>query len=289
MRTAPIISLILSIIVGIAAVVFGRGWLNNEAGATDGPAVRIQEVETQRILVADIAIARGELLSAVSFRQADWPVEHLPEGVVTDVAALLGEAETYPYALGVMVPGEPLLSAKLSAISVRDTLTTLIDIGYRAVAIEVDDATGVAGFVLPDHRVDVSLFIDDRDPISKEHVRLARTLMTDIRVLAVDQAFSENMEGAALARTVTLQVTPDQANELGLAAEVGTLGLALRPEKEPSLAVLPVAKAPPRRRRTPQPIPVKKEATIRVIEGDEETTVTTPVAGPGALSKGANR
>ena len=91
MRTAPIISLFLSIIVGIAAVVFGRGWLNDEAGASDAPAIVVEEVETLDILVADILLERGDELSEAAFRTASWPVDHLPAGYVDTVETLLGE------------------------------------------------------------------------------------------------------------------------------------------------------------------------------------------------------
>lgn len=284
MRTAPLISLGLSILVGIAAVVFGRGWLNSEADAADAPAVVVQEIETRRILVADMLIERGDLMSEATFREADWPVEHLPEGAVDSVDTLLGPDGAYPYALGVIVPGEPLLGGKLSPSAVRDTLAPLIEPGYRAVSIEVDDATGVSGFVLPDTHVDVNVFYDDNGFGSGGGGQRAITLLQNIRVLAVDQNFSENLEGASPARTVTLQVTPAQGKSLGLAAETATIGLALRPKDEVTILAPPVRRAP---RRPIAAAPPKKFTQIRVIQGDAEETITAPV-GRGAQNKGQN-
>lgn len=274
MRMAPLISLILSVVVGFIAVFFGRGWLNNEADATNVPAVIVEEVETQRVLVAGLPLERGDVLTIESFLEADWPVDHLPEGVVTDVNDILSVDGEFPFALGVMVPGEPLLRGKLSHAAVRDTLAGVIEPGYRAVSVQVNDASGVAGFVLPDHRVDVNVFYESNDPVTGRRTDGVRTLLQNIRVLAVDQKFQEGLEGASPSNTVTLQVTPRQAKAVGLAAETSKIGLVLRPKGEVSLetprpAPKPVVKVAPK--------PVKKFTTIRVIQGDSEQTISAPI------------
>ena len=277
MRMAPIISLVLSIVVGFIAVFFGRGWLNSEAEATNVPAaVVVEEVATQRVLVADLLVERGDILTIESFRETDWPADHLPEGAVTDVNDILSVDGEFPFALGVMVPGEPLLRGKLSHTAVRDTLAGVIEPGYRAVSVQVNDASGVAGFVLPDHRVDVNVFYESNDPVTGRLTNHVRTLLQDVRVLAVDQKFQEGLEGASPSNTVTLQVTPQQAKAVGLAAETSKIGLVLRPKGEVSLET-------PKRRPAPKPVvkaspkPAKKFTTIRVIQGDSEQTISAPI------------
>lgn len=295
MRIAPIISLGLSILVGIAAVFLGRGWLNNEAEAnsSSAPAVIFQDVATQRILVADITIERGDLLQAGSFRQADWPVDHVPQGAVEDIDAILSAEGGYPYSLGLMVPGEPLLTAKLSHAAVRDTLAAVIEPGFRAVSVEVSDASGVAGFVLPNHRVDVNVFTEERDFDTGEPIHRALTLLENVRVLAVDQSFQEKLEGAAPARTVTLQVTPEQSRKLGLAAQTAEIGLVLRPQGNEAISE---PKPIQRRKAVVTPALIKAPAApqpafadIRIIQGEEEETVTAPVARATDLNGGQNQ
>lgn len=282
MRIAPIISLVLSVVVGIAAVVFGRGWLNTEADAANAPAIIVQEVETRKILVSDITIERGDLLDGDAFRVVDWPQDHIPEGAVSDISAILNEDGSFPYALGVIVPGEPLINEKLSHTAVRDTLAAVIEPGFRAISVEVSDASGVAGFVLPDHRVDVNVFTESRSPTTGDTIYEAETILEDIRVLAVDQSFQENLEGAAPARTVTLQVTSAQSRKLGLAGQTAEIGLVLRPQGDTSLA-----QTEPKPEPKPRPVaaqtvvrakPTPKFADIRVIQGDEEVIVKAPVA-----------
>lgn len=287
MRIAPFISLGLSVIVGVAAVFLGRGWLSHEAVATNQPAaILVQEVATQKVLVADMALERGQQLTSSAYRLVDWPVEYLPAGAITDTLMLSDSNGELPYALGFIVPGEPLLAGKLSQAAVRDTLAALIEPGFRAVSVKVDDASGVAGFVLPDHRVDVNVFTEKRDDHSGRLTVSAETLLYNIRVLAVDQNFQENLEGSAPARTVTLQVTPEQSRTLGLASQASEIGLALRPQGESPLEMEPPIHT---RRETPRVPNVKvkpKFSNIRVIQGDQEEIISAPVAGL-AIATGA--
>lgn len=283
MRMGPIVSFGLSILVGVAAVFFGRGWLDSEADAVAVPSEVAVQIDTRQILVADILIERGDLLQETSFRFADWPTEHLPEGAIEDLSVIIGPEGDFPFALGVMVPGEPLHAGKLSPNIVRDTLAPMIERGFRAVSVEVEDHTGVSGFVLPDTRVDVSVYFTIDDPNTGDKKGRSETLAQDIRVLAVDQIFGEYLEGAKPARTVTLQVTPAQAAAIGRATEIGTIGLSLRAEDEESF--LP----PPPRRVTRARAPARKFTQIRVIQGDDEATVTTPAGRTAKRPEGANQ
>lgn len=271
MRLGPLVSLGLSIVVGIAAVIFGRTWLSNEAeAARPTPEVIVEEVETQTILVAKALIDRGDSLEDTLVEEKEWPSDFIPEGAFTSQSEYTLPNGQLPFALGAITPGEPILAAKISRTKPRDTLAGVIQPGFRAVSIEVDDATGVAGFVLPNHRVDVIL---SREVVSPNRSRNFRpeTIVTNVRVLAVDQAFGEQLDGATLARSVTLEVTPSQAGLLTAGADIGRLGLSLRAEHDVSLAE-PVKKpSRPRVRRA-------SSASVRIIEGEEEKTVRTPVA-----------
>ena len=132
----------------------------------------------------------------------------------------------------------------------------------------------------PDHRVDVNLFEEFSSPQTGQLVQTAKTILENVRVLAVDQMFESDVEGAAVARTVTLQVLPEQARAIGVAVDKGRLGLALLPKSDGALAIAPVRKPVVRPRRIstkPAAKPKPKYADIRVIQGDEEETVKAPV------------
>lgn len=278
MRAGPIVSLILSILVGIAAVVFGRGWLNSEAEAARPVVTAATEPvaapQLTEIYVANASIARGDAVSVDSLRLVEWPADYVPLGAVSDPSDFINPDGSMPFSLGVIVPGEPVLLNKLSSQTVRDTLAQLIDPGFRAVSVEVDDATGVAGFILPDHRVDVNSF---REVFNAKGDREQRgeLLLSDVRVLAIDQSFAEGQDGARLARTVTLQVTPEEANRLGVAVQAGTIGLALRRTDDDTKPVQALRRHTSQRRATPAK---PRFTNIRVIAGEAEETVSAPVS-----------
>ena len=293
MKLGPLISLGLSAVLGIAAVFLGRYYMssnNNDAVAEiSAPAIQMSSV-----LVAAAAIEPGEQVSASNVKSVNWPADSVPEGVVEDASAL---SETL-YARGLILPGEPIMLEKLDAEGNLLTLAAAIEPGMRAVSVTVRSDTGVAGFVLPGDRVDVNEFIQ-REPgqsaasYGGDAVRvtadlIARPVLQNVKVLAVDQTFDSGLEGARPSSTVTLEVSPDGALRLGAAGMQGALGLALIGRKEEA-EVIRLVKAEPNRpvvrRRAPK---APSTADVRVINGDKEVTVTAPAAQPRTLTGEAN-
>src|SRR3546814_9365193 len=100
----------------------------------------------------------------------------------------------------------------------------------RAVTIRVNDVAGVAGFVLPGDRVDVLL---TRDRTGGEGGNVANNLITDVllqnvKVLGIDQDANQEKDKPSVAKAVTLEVSPQQAQKLALASQLGSLALMLR-------------------------------------------------------------
>jgi pilus assembly protein CpaB len=293
MKLAPLISLGLSAILGIAAVFLGRYYMtsnsNDATAQIAAPAVQMSSV-----LVAATAIEPGEEVSASNVKAIQWPSESVPEGVLASTSEL---AEIL-YARGTILPGEPIMLEKLDAAGNLLTLAAAIEPGMRAVSITVRSDTGVAGFVLPGDRVDVNEFIE-REPgqsassYGSDAVRvtsdlIARPVLKSVKVLAVDQTFDSNLEGARPSSTVTLEVSPDGALRLGAAGMQGALGLALIGREEEAEVITLVKSEPkkaPVRRVAAKP---SSTATVRVINGDRETKVTAPVAQPKPLTEEAN-
>jgi pilus assembly protein CpaB len=105
----------------------------------------------------------------------------------------------------------------------------------RDVAISVKANTTAGGFVSPGDHVDVILAYgiqidsDDKKYASFLGKRYAsQTILSNIRVLAVDQTAKDETREAKVAKTVTLEVTREQAETLALADRMGDLTLALR-------------------------------------------------------------
>ena len=286
MRAFPVISLVLSIALGIGAVFLGKSYFTGSSKDAAPTSVITEEVtapRTTRILVANANFEAGDPFTIDDVRFTDWPNDMLPEGAMTSRGLLRTSADTPFHARGVMVKGEPVLLEKLSLQPVRTTLSTSITDGFRAVSIQVSSVTGVAGFVLPDDRVDI-IMVSEVNPGSRNSDSKAEVILQDVRVLAVDQTVQTESDGAISAETVTLEVTPVGAARISLAADIGKLSLALRGKTSSDAATTQAANEVVRLpgRRTPRLVSgarrTPSKTDIRLIQGDTEETVETPVA-----------
>jgi len=118
---------------------------------------------------------------------------------------------------------EPILDKKLAPKGTPAGIVPRIPPGMRAFTLEVNESTGVSGFVLPDHRVDV---VQSKNLPNGENE--AETILEDILVLASGTVFNRPEERTVQSRGVTLAVTPEQAEVIVAARAKGTLSLALR-------------------------------------------------------------
>ena len=284
MKAIPLISLGLSLALGAGAIFFGREFMGSEAPEANA-AVAAPAVQMTQIVVAKAAIEPGKLIDPAMVEMRAWPASAVPPGAMLAVSDLGDKA----YSRGLMVAGEPLLAEKIDMTGSVLTLAANIQPGMRAVSIVVSNDTGVAGFVLPGDRVDVNEFMEDKDALSApEDARrsanvLAQPVLKGVKVLAVDQTFESGLEGARPSNTVTLEVTPQDALLLGAASRRAALGLALIGREEELAEVVEAPKVA----RKPQTRPARTaraptKATVRVINGSEDTQVTTPVAPPTA-------
>jgi pilus assembly protein CpaB len=123
-------------------------------------------------------------------------------------------------------------------------LAAVLRPGMRAVSVSVDLVTGAAGLIWPGDRVDVILtqaISDSTVPVGRRVA--AETILNDARVIAIDQQIVQGVapDGAVRnARTVTLEVPPNEAERIAVATRVGRLSLAVRSIDGASKAALPV-------------------------------------------------
>ncbi|MGQ9364990.1 Flp pilus assembly protein CpaB [Azospirillum sp. ST 5-10] len=221
MTTRAVVTLGLAVGLGTLSVVMARSYLERPAPAPVPVEAPAPAVEYPTVVVARGALAYGQRLAPGDLAEVPWAAGGRPDGAFAAVKDLLsGEPRVV---LRPMVAGEPVLAGKVSGPGGRATLSTLVRSDARAVTIRVNDVNGVAGFVLPGDRVDV-LLTRQSDPERPE----TGVLLQNVRVLAVDQEVSERTDTPILARAVTLEVAPVDAQKLTLGGSVGTLSLALR-------------------------------------------------------------
>jgi pilus assembly protein CpaB len=174
-------------------------------------------------------------LNELSLKQVEMPTENLPEGVYNSVSDLVvkgDDAPAPPIVIDQIKKNEIVLPYKLSPFGARGGLPPHIPEDMRAVTIQVDEISGVAGFVLPGSYVDVVLTsnIGRRDGNEA-----TRTLLQNIKVLGVDQLSSEDEDKPKVVNAVTLLVNPNEGKMLALGGKVGDLSLMLRNEFDASI------------------------------------------------------
>ncbi len=210
----------LALLLAGVSVFLARNWLENQIQ----PVIvqKPPEIEVTKIVVAGTPLRFGNVVRREHLRLADWPAGALPEGAFTSVNELL-DGEKDRVVLRPMEVNEPILKSKVSGFGGRAILSSVIDEKMRATTIRVNDVLGVAGFVLPGDHVDVLLTreISKTNPITD-------ILFQNVKVLGIDQDANDEREQPGVVRAVTLEVTPEQAQKLVLAQQVGTLSLALR-------------------------------------------------------------
>jgi pilus assembly protein CpaB len=212
----------LALLFATLAVLAAQSFLNRPAVVTKEPTTPVVVVKTR--------LAFGTAIEKEYLRVAAWPTANVPRGSFQKIEDVV-RGDEKRVALQPVELDEPLLESKVSGFGGRASLSTVIDPTMRASTIRVNDVNGVAGFVLPGDRVDVLL---TRDPESNS-ARATRggELVTDIllqnvKVLAIDQVADVKKDTPSVAKAVTLEVDPTQAQKLVLAQQVGTLSLALR-------------------------------------------------------------
>jgi pilus assembly protein CpaB len=177
---------------------------------------------SRTIVVATQPLPFGTPLTEDNITEIQWPVDSVLNGAFATKGELLKEGRRV--VLSSIERNEPILPAKITGPGQRATLSTLIDEGMRAVTVRVDDVRGVAGFILPNDRVDVVL---TRGEDSREARGFADILLQAVKVLAIDQLASEKTEKPTVARAVTLELSAQQAQKVILAQGVGRLSLIL--------------------------------------------------------------
>jgi len=213
--------LIVAVFVGGATVWLARDFIESRAFQTSNSDLMM---DTTRIVVAARQLNFGDTLRPEFLKEATWPSDIVPEGSFESMEALL-DGEERRVTLRPIEPNEPILQSRVSGFGGRATLSQVISPNMRAVTLRVNDVVGVAGFVLPGDRVDILL---TRQTSSGRNNQITDILIQNVRVMAVDQLANELADSPVVARAATVEVTPQQAQKLSLAASVGTLSFALR-------------------------------------------------------------
>lgn len=230
MRARIIILLVMAIGIGFGTVHFTRQWLDGQR-VTNSPTPVAAETHSVRVLVAAASLPMGRFVKPEDLRWQDWP-----EDATADTYFIQGQVQIEDLIGAVtrqnLEEGEPITNRRIVRPGERGFLAAVLTPGMRAIAVPVNDSSGVAGLVFPGDRVDVILThslqeIMGMEPIG-ERRRASETVLTDVRILAVDQMI-DNVAGTPhIARTATLELTPHEVEVVQVMMQLGSLSLSLR-------------------------------------------------------------
>lgn len=228
MNTARIVVLVIALGAGGVAAYLASGSDNKVA-----PAPAAVQLKTVDVLVAKADIGLGQAIKPDDLQWQTWPATSASDAFIRRsnrpdaTKELTGWIARAPF-----IAGEPIREQKLVKANGSGFMAAILPTGMRAVSTEISPESGAGGFILPNDRVDVivtkHLKLPNADGAMPDVV-VSKIILTNIRVLAIDQTPKEKEgQNAVIGKTVTLELTADQAVALALERQAGTLSLALR-------------------------------------------------------------
>jgi pilus assembly protein CpaB len=199
----------------------------------DEPGTEIAEtkkVETGEILVASRDIAVGDRIEETALSWTSWPANQISPTMISRAAN--PDAKTKLSNGRARIPmfnGEPVHEKKIVQPNDGGFMAAILPKGRRAISVRISAETGAGGFILPNDRVDVILTRKLAGGSSGER-QLSETVLSNVRVLAIDQTFKQDEKGeqVVVGKTATLELELAQAEVVAMAESSGQLSLALR-------------------------------------------------------------
>lgn len=289
----------LALLLSGGTVVLTQQWLHGavekatlEARAGAGAAAPISG---KRVLVASASVPAGAVLKPEHLRWQAWPADASTAGYLTDADTQMAKVAGAVTRTS-LTAGEPLSAGHIAYPGDRSFLAAVLRPGYRAVTVNVTAATGVGGFVMPGDHVDLVLSRAIDGPAGAQKHFVSETVLTDLRVVGVDQRSYDAKKDILVPQTATIEVTPKGAEVVAVVAELGKLSLSLRsladadtPLAEPRLVTRTSdreavgAPAARQMRAAPVRLPATDPSTARVeiVRGGETLTVGVPAERGG--------
>jgi pilus assembly protein CpaB len=213
MKTSKgILNILVAVALGLVATFFIHSYITSKTHTT--------AQKTLAVVVADANISSGSALRPDALRVVQWPQEIVPPETANAIRQVENRVVNVP-----LSKGEPILLSKLAPEGATAGMTALMRHDKLAFTVRTDDVSGVAGFLHPGDHVDV--LTDMKMPDSEEHV--SKLILQNIAVLSSGQKWEQSPDRKPLVvNTVTLELSPEEAEVINLASKQGKIQLALR-------------------------------------------------------------
>ena len=220
---------VLTIALGAGGI---AAYLASGSDSRPPPTEPVAQLQTVDVLVAKSDIGLGQTVTPSDMSWQTWPAATASSSFIrrSDRSEAIKEI-TGSIARSPFIAGEPIREPKLIKVNGSGFMAAILPQGMRATSTEISAETGAGGFILPNDRVDVILTRREKNPDPKAtgDLVIPKIILSNIRVLAIDQAPKEkDGQNSVIGKTVTLELKPEQVTLLAAARQAGTLSLALR-------------------------------------------------------------
>jgi len=286
MDSRKIILLVGALFVAAITAFMARSLIVGSSAPVATAQAPIAPVQTgPEVLVATKALPIGTILDATSFKFQPWPKEMVENAYYVRKDGFDPKSLQGTVVRSVITAGQPLTQGSLVKPGDRGFLAAALTPGMRAVTFPVRNENSVAGFVFPGDRVDLTLSQTVAGGGDGPPLKVAETIMKNLRVLATDQRTTSDVDdqGKTVVRNismVTIEATPAIAEKIAVARTLGDLSLVLRPLAD-SASELDQAIA---------------DGSVKVPDGKDSnaekamiaTADTQPIAGKTTFATGAD-
>ncbi len=232
MRAKSVVLLVIALGCGLVAALGVTQVMSRRTAAAAAPTM-----EFTPIIVAATDIPMGDLIMPEMIRAEPWPKHKVPPSAISKLENVEGRRPKTKLYANTPILETQLLGTGESAANPTEHIPP----GYRVVSVQVDEVAGAGRLIRPGDRVDLLVFMQ-RNPNRGILETATRTVLQDVKVFAVGDQFDlQQAEGkkSIVARTVSLLVTPRQAEVLMLATELGSIRLSLRSYADMQVVDLP--------------------------------------------------
>jgi len=183
---------------------------------------------SRQVIIAATDISPGTALSGALVKTVTWPLKVIPPKSAATMQEIEGRVAMLP-----IPQGNAVLFSMLAPEGTAAGLSGILTDGKRALTVKVDEVAGVAGFIHPGDHVDVLMDL----PIKEAAEHFSKTILHNILILTTGQIWQQKGDNKpVVVNTVTLEVSPQEAEVLNLASNEGKIRLALRNRNNKTVA-----------------------------------------------------
>ena len=213
------IALVVAVFFGLIAAYGIYNFLSHRQKEADSLRAANQDIVVAAQDIPPGTTLNDEAVKKGMLKTTPWPKTSIPAGAFSSTQQIIGKVNRVK-----ILANEPILESRLAGEGAG--LTVRLESGKRALAVRVDEIIGVSGFIVPDDRVDIIL---TTTPLGADQSnKISKIVLQNKRVLSVAQSTEQKDGKPQLARSMTLEVTPEEAEKLSLASQEGQIAMALR-------------------------------------------------------------